>query len=111
MYFISLQLDKHKNVCILIDILAGRVIIGLWRVLSWDQQHFFLTCLGNDENENIIYEELKRYGTEKGAYITKSNNSLAIIEVAKSEENRIGIYSGANSKLTSNLILQYKNEV
>jgi ribokinase len=72
---------------------------------------FFLTCLGDDENGKFMYEKLKKSGIKKGIHITESNNGLAIIEVSKSGENRIIIYSGANSKLTPNLILQEKQEL
>ncbi|RLL84568.1 hypothetical protein CN13_05400 [Petrotoga sp. HKA.pet.4.5] len=60
---------------------------------------YFCSCLGDDEYGNQISQNFKKYKIE-GYYVQKNEKTgRAYIEVDKSGENRIIIFSGANDKV------------
>lgn len=64
---------------------------------------FFVTCLGDDEYGKMLSENFKNLGI-KGYIITNGPTGRAFIEVTKSGQNRIMIFSGANDMLSPELI-------
>ncbi len=65
---------------------------------------FFLTCLGNDGNAQMTKRELEAIDLGHGIRLVDSPNGVALIEVARSGENRIIVYPGANSRLSPEII-------
>ena len=63
----------------------------------------FLTCLGNDDYAKILSDNFERHGIE-GYIQVNVPTGRAFIEVDKSGQNRIIIFSGANAKLKKELI-------
>jgi ribokinase len=65
---------------------------------------YFLTCLGNDGNAQMMKRELEAIDLGNGIRYVDSPNGVALIEVSSSGENRIIIYPGANSHLSPEII-------
>ena len=72
---------------------------------------YFLSCVGNDANGQFITGKLKDEGLEEHLVPTNVPNGVAVIEVTRSGENRIVIYSGANAHLTEELVNSKREEL
>ncbi|MCX7761202.1 MAG: ribokinase [Candidatus Kryptonium sp.] len=71
---------------------------------------FFLTCIGNDQFGNKLKDIYLKLNI-KGFVQVDTDNGLAFIEVNKSGENRIIIYTGANDLLSVDLVRSKLNEI
>jgi ribokinase len=70
---------------------------------------YFCTCLGEDEYGNQISENYKKYDIQ-GYYIEKGEKTgSAFIEVEKTGENRIILFTGANDKVDKDKIDLFLN--
>lgn len=71
---------------------------------------YFCSCVGDDEYGNQISQNFKKYKIE-GHYVQKNEKTgRAYIEVDKSGENRIIIFSGANDNVDKNKIDKFFDE-
>lgn len=71
---------------------------------------YFCTCLGEDEYGKEISENFKNYNIQ-GYYIEKNEKTgRAFIEVEKSGENRIILFTGANDKVDKDKINLFLNK-
>ncbi len=71
---------------------------------------YFCSCVGDDEYGNQISQNFKKYKIE-GYYVQKNEKTgRAYIEVDKSGENRIIIFSGANDNVDKNKIDKFFDE-
>lgn len=71
----------------------------------------FLSCRGSDPNGELMRCELAKLGMDVALESVESPNGAAFIEVTSEGENRIVIYSGANSYLTVEIIDRVKVEL
>jgi len=75
-----------------------------------NQTVYFCTCLGEDEYGKDLSENYKNYNIQ-GYYIEKTEKTgRAFIEVEKSGENRIILFTGANDKVDKDKINSFLNK-
>jgi len=67
---------------------------------------YFLTCIGNDSYGKILKKQYDMLNIE-GYKIVNDSNGQAFIELTEKGENRIIIYSGANSYLTEGIVREH----